>query len=46
MTEWERVKVFDAVTGEELEGRVANGILEVLVPGLSEYRLIVATPKA
>ncbi len=46
LTEWERVKVFDAVTGEELEGRVANGILEVLVPGLSEYRLIVATPKA
>ena len=45
-TEWDRVKAFDAVTGEELKASVSGGRSDIVVPGLREYRLIVVTPRS
>lgn len=45
-TEWERVKAFDAVSGEDLRVSVDGDRLEVEVPGLREYRLVVVSPAA
>lgn len=39
-------RVFDAVTGEDLNASYEDGRLVVRVPGLEEYRLIVVEPKS
>ncbi len=45
-SEWDRVKAYDAVSGEELKADTRDGRVIVEVPGLEEYRMVVVTPRS